>query len=78
VVMFLASPSRDSQNSEMESDQRSRSHLDLTAAIKSQFRWLCFLPLQVAIGETPKWSLDQWSRSHLDLMAAIKSRFRIS
>jgi hypothetical protein len=66
VVMFLASPSRDSRNSDMESDQRSRSQLDLMAAIKSQFHisrfwWLCFLPLQVTIGEAPRWSSDQWS-----------------
>lgn len=83
LVMFLASPSHDSRNSEMESDQWSRSHLDLMDAIKSwfrisRFRWLCFLPLQVAIGETLKWSLDQWSRSHLDLTVAIKSWFHIS
>jgi hypothetical protein len=38
VALFLASPSRDSRNSEMESDQRSRSDLDSTAAIKSRFR----------------------------------------
>jgi hypothetical protein len=38
VMEVLVTPSRDRRDSEMESDQRSRSNLDLTAEIVSRFR----------------------------------------
>jgi hypothetical protein len=84
--VFLSLQSPDPRNSEMGSDQRSRSHLDLTAAIKSRFRISRFrdscgyysLTSPTLDPRNSEMDWDQRSRSNLDLTAQIKSRFRIS
>jgi hypothetical protein len=81
-IVHFPSPCRDSRNSDMELDQRSRYDLDSMAAIESRFRILrfrhscciVFLSLHVAIRETPIWSwingpdliLIQWLRLNRD------------
>ena len=69
-----------------ESDRRSRSHLDLTAAIKLQYRISRFrdscgyysLTSPTLDPRNYEMDWDQRSRSNLDLMAQIKSWFHIS
>jgi len=69
-----------------ESDRRSRSHLDLMAVIKSQYRISRFrdscgyysLTSSTLDPRNFKMYWDQWSRSYLDSMVAIKSWFHNS
>ena len=56
-ISWVSTPcSVDSKSATCPMIRRSKSDLNSMAQIISRFRWLCFLPLQVTVGEAPRWS----------------------